>query len=100
MGAQRPQAATRAREGLTGAWVGASLAGGAVVVAVLRPFWPKNGEQLSFCAQTEQLASAQVKGTKEHPTPLRNAGAPLETLPSRAGLQLASVVPRALGCEA
>ena len=46
MGAQRPQAATRAREGLAGAWVGASLAGGVVVVAVLRPFWPKNGEQL------------------------------------------------------
>ena len=56
--------------------------------------------KLSFCAQTEQLASAQVKGAKEHPTPLRNAGALLETLPSRAGLQLARVVPRALGCEA
>jgi hypothetical protein len=35
-----------ARGGLAGAWVGASLAGGVVVVAVLRPFWPKNGEQL------------------------------------------------------
>ena len=103
MGAQHPQAATRARDGLTGACVGASSAGGVVVVAVLRPFWPKNGEQfiqLSFCAQTEQLASAQAKGIKEHPTPLRNAGAPLSFLPSRAGLQLARVVPRALGCEA
>jgi hypothetical protein len=29
-----------------------------------------------------------------------SSGAPLETLPSRAGLQLARVVPRALGCEA
>ena len=56
--------------------------------------------KLSFCAQTEQLASAQVKGTKEHPTSLRNAGAPLSFLPSRAGLRLARVVPRALGCEA
>jgi hypothetical protein len=35
-----------AREGLAWARMGASLAGGAVVVAVLRPFWPKNGEQL------------------------------------------------------
>ena len=46
MGAQRPQAATRARDGLAGACAGASSAGVAVVVVVLRPFWPKNGEQL------------------------------------------------------
>eukprot|EP01046_Picozoa_sp_COSAG06_P035916 COSAG06_NODE_3911_length_4780_cov_42.288827_4_plen_191_part_00 len=56
--------------------------------------------KLSFCAQTEQLASAQAKGTKKHPTLVRNAGAPLETLPSGARLHLARVVPRALGCEA
>jgi hypothetical protein len=56
--------------------------------------------KLSFCAQTEQLASAQAEGIKEHPTALRNAGAPLSSLPSRARLQLARVVPRAIGCEA